>query len=219
MPETSRQDVSNASRLDSEESHRSGATTAGDVPLLAVTPSWRTACGRLGSNRSGLFHSKSWLSVAFPKDFKELIGLFNKNSVEYLIVGGYAFGVHVEPRATKNLDLFIRSNLRNSEAVWNSLARLGATLASYSPEDFRDGESTIQIGNEPNRIDIIQKIDGVTFDEAWKDRVLGEIDGELPVSLISRERLLQNKRAAARPRDLADAHEIEEAGKEIRATP
>jgi len=154
--------------------------------------------------------------MAFPKDFKDLIELFNKNHVEYLIVGGYAFGVHVAPRSTKDLDLFIRASQKNSEAVWNSLARFGAPLAAYTPKDFRDGKSTIQLGVEPNRIDIIQKIDGVTFDEAWKHRVLAMIDGELPVSLISREDLLQNKRAAGRPRDLADAYEIEEAGKAIR---
>lgn len=154
--------------------------------------------------------------MAFPKDFRDLIELFNTNGVEYLIVGGYAFGVYAAPRATKDLDLFIRASRKNSEAVWNSLARFGAPLSGYSPEDFRDGESTIQFGDKPNRIDILQKIDGVTFAEAWRDRVPGKIDGELPVSLISQEHLLRNKRAAGRPRDLADAHEIEEGSKAVR---
>lgn len=157
--------------------------------------------------------------MAFPKDFKDLIELFNKNGVEYLIIGGWAFGIHVEPRATKDLDLFIRSSPTNSEAVWEALRRFGAPLKEQSPEDFRDGESTIQFGQPPNRIDIIQKIDGVTFDQAWKDRVPAKIDGVVPVSIISRDHLLQNKRAAGRPRDLVDAQDIEEAAKATRTKP
>jgi hypothetical protein len=157
--------------------------------------------------------------MAFPKDFKDLIELFNKNGVEYLLVGGWAVGVHAEPRATKDLDLFIRSSKTNSEAIWEALRRFGAPLKERSPEEFRDGESIIQFGQPPNRIDIIQKIDGVTFDQAWKGRVAAKIDGDVPVSIISREHLLQNKRASGRPRDLVDAQEIEEAGKATRAKP
>lgn len=86
--------------------------------------------------------------------------------------------------------------------MWNSLARFGAPLNRYDPADFRDDKSTIQFGNDPTRIDIIQKIDGVTFDEAWKKRVPAKIDSAIPVSVISCEYLLQNKRASGRPRDL-----------------
>ena len=157
--------------------------------------------------------------MAFPKDFKDLIEIFNQNGVEYLIVGGYAFGVHAEPRATKDLDLFIRADKKNSTAVWKSLRSFGAPLGDRVPEDFHDGESTVQFGNAPHRIDIIQKIDGVTFDEAWKARVPAKIDGELPVPVISREHLIQNKRAAGRPRDLNDVAEIENAGKAIKTKP
>ena len=151
--------------------------------------------------------------MAFPKDFKDLLQLFNQNGVEFLIVGGYAFGIYAEPRATKDLDLFIRGSVKNSEAVWNSLLRFRAPLRGRSPEELRDGESIVYFGQPPHRIDLLQKIDGVSFEEAWKDRVPAVIDGDLPVNVISREHLLQNKRTSARPRDLADVKEIEAASK------
>ena len=151
--------------------------------------------------------------MAFPNDFKDILQLFNQNGVEFLIVGGYAFGIYAEPRATKDLDLFIRASVKNSEAVWNSLLQFRAPLQGRSPEDFRDGESIVYFGRPPHRIDLIQKIDGVSFEEAWRDRVPATIDDEVPVNVISREHLLQNKRSSARPRDLADVKEIEAASK------
>jgi Nucleotidyl transferase of unknown function (DUF2204) len=150
----------------------------------------------------------------FAKDFKELIRIFNKNGVEYLLIGGYAFGVHAQPRATKDLDLFIRSNVPNSEAVFRALCEFGAPLDGMTTQDFRDGESGLEFGKEPQRVDILQKISGVTFEEAWEKRVSATIEGDTPISVISREHLVQNKRAAGRPRDLLDVKEIEKAGQD-----
>lgn len=100
-----------------------------------------------------------------PEDLKELLRAFNDQKVKYLIVGGYAFGVHAEPRATKDLDLFIQTDVENSEAVFRALAEYGAPLSGFSPADFRDG-TTFQIGQPPARIDLLQQIDGISFDEA-----------------------------------------------------
>jgi hypothetical protein len=150
----------------------------------------------------------------FTKDFKELIRLFNENGVEYLLVGGYAFGVYAQPRATKDLDLFIRSSVPNSEAVFKALCEFGAPLYGMTTKDFRDGETGLEFGQEPQRIDILQKISGVAFEDAWQDRVAAVIENDTPISVISRKHLVLNKRAAARPRDLLDVQEIEKAGQE-----
>jgi hypothetical protein len=61
----------------------------------------------------------------------------------------------------------------------------------------------LEFGVPPNRIDILTQITAVSFDDAWESRVEGEVDG-LRVPLIGRERLIQNKLAAGRPKDLAD---------------
>jgi len=138
-----------------------------------------------------------------PKDLKELLRAFNDHAVKYLIVGGYAFGVHAEPRATKDLDIFIRSDGDNSKAVFRALAQYGAPLDGLSPSDFMDGTS-FEIGQPPARIDILQHIDGITFDEAWKNRVEGRVDGEIQTAVISRDDLIRNKLASGREQDILD---------------
>lgn len=142
-----------------------------------------------------------------PADLHELLRALNAHDVKFLVVGGYAFGAYTEPRATKDLDIFIRSDEENSEAVYRALADFGAPLQNFSPADFRDG-SCFQIGSPPGRIDILQQIDGVTFDEAWGNRVEAAIEGEIRVAVISREDLIRNKLASGREQDLLDVKKL-----------
>jgi len=146
-----------------------------------------------------------------PDDLRELLRAFNDHAVKYLIVGGYAFGVHAEPRATKDLDIFIRSDAENSKAVFRALAQYGAPLGDLTVANFMDG-STFQIGQPPARIDILQQIDGITFDEAWTNRIEGVIDGQIQAAVLSRDDLIQNKLAAGREQDILDV-------KKLRASP
>lgn len=142
-----------------------------------------------------------------PKDLKDLLRAFNEHAVKYLVVGAYAFGVHAEPRATKDLDIFIRADEQNSKAVFRALAQYGSPLEGFTPDDFRDG-AVFQLGQPPARVDILQKIDGITFEEAWKNRVEGFIDGEIRTSVISREDLIRNKLASGREQDLLDVKKL-----------
>jgi len=143
-----------------------------------------------------------------PKDLKDLLSAFNRQHVKYLIVGGYAFGVHAEPRATKDLDLFIGSDPENSESVFRALADYGAPLQGLSPGDFTDG-STFQIGQPPARIDLLQQIDGVTFAEAWNNRLEGTLEDGIPAAVISKEDLIRNKLASGREQDLLDVKNLQ----------
>lgn len=145
-----------------------------------------------------------------PDDLKELLRAFNDHGVKYLIVGGYAFGVHAEPRATKDLDIFIRSDEQNAKAIFQALAQYGAPLAELSPADFMDG-TTFQIGQPPARIDILQHIDGISFDEAWGNRIEGLIDDEIQAAVISRSDLIRNKLASGREQDILDAKKLRSA--------
>lgn len=150
-----------------------------------------------------------------PKDLKDLLRAFNEHSVRYLVVGGYAFGVHAEPRATKDLDLYIRSDEANGAAVYRALTQYGAPLDGLGPQDFVDG-STFQIGQPPVRVDILQRIDGVTFDEAWQNRIEGLLDGEVKVNVISKNDLIRNKLASGREQDLLDVKKLRSAGEQDR---
>ncbi|HEY6182880.1 MAG TPA: DUF6036 family nucleotidyltransferase [Terriglobales bacterium] len=145
-----------------------------------------------------------------PKDLKDLLRAFNDHCVKYLVVGGYAFGVYAEPRATKDLDLLIRSDEKNSAAVFGALTQYGAPLDGLSLRDFMDG-SAFQVGQPPARVDILQRIDGLTFDEAWENRIDGLIDGEVRVNVISKNDLIRNKLASGREQDVLDVKKLQAA--------
>jgi predicted nucleotidyltransferase len=142
-----------------------------------------------------------------PADLKELLRALNAHSVKFLVVGGYAFGAYTEPRATKDLEIFIQSDEENSQAIYRALADFGAPLHNLSPADFRDG-SSFQIGSPPARVDILQQIDGITFDEAWQNRAEATIEGDIQVAVISREDLIRNKLASGREQDLLDVKKL-----------
>jgi predicted nucleotidyltransferase len=146
-----------------------------------------------------------------PPDLKELLRAFNEHGVRYLIVGGYAFGAHAEPRATKDLDVFIATDEKNSNAVYRALAAYGAPMEGFSPEDFRD-QSGFQIGQPPARVDVLQNISGISFEEAWPNRVEGLVDGDVVAPVISKEDLIRNKLEAGRDQDIVDV-------KALRAAP
>src|SRR3984885_7956607 len=98
-------------------------------------------------------------------DFKELLSVFNAHSVKYLIVGGYAVSFHAQPRATKDLDLFIKADPANANATYAALASFGAPLTNFKVEDLSDPRKFIRFGREPVAVDILPGIDGVAFDE------------------------------------------------------
>lgn len=141
------------------------------------------------------------------KDMKDLLRILNAHAVKYLVVGGYAYGVHMEPRATKDMDLFIRADEENSKAIFHALAEFGVPLEGLSPNDFKDG-TIFQMGQPPERVNILQKIDGISFDEAWEHRIEGVIDGEIPTSVISKDDLIRNKLASGRDQDILDVKKL-----------
>ncbi len=142
------------------------------------------------------------------KDQRDLLSEFNAASVEYLVIGGHAVNAYGVPRMTKDLDVLIRADRNNSEAVYRALAAFGAPLEGTTADDFRDNETIFQLGVEPGRIDIIQAIPGISFDQAWKNRVIGNIEDGIAVSFISRDDLIANKLQSGRPQDLADVDHL-----------
>ncbi len=143
------------------------------------------------------------------KDQKELLSAFNAHGVEYLVVGGHAaiaFGV---AKLTKDLDVLVRTDEPNSRAVYAALADFGASIQSLSPADFRDAPtSIIQFGVPPNPIDILQSIEGVSFEEGWRNHIDAEIEDGLMVHYLSMDDLIHNKEVVGRPGDLADVDEL-----------
>ena len=77
--------------------------------------------------------------------------------------------------------------------------------------DFATLGVVYQLGLPPRRIDILTQISGVSFDEAWASSIELSVQGQ-PTRFLGRQALLQNKRAAGRPKDLADVAALERDG-------
>ena len=129
--------------------------------------------------------------------------------VEYLVVGAYALAAHGNPRATKDLDLWIRCSKQNAEKIVQALSRFGAPSSLIRTQDFIKPGLTVQIGIAPRRIDLVTEISGVTFEDAYPRHTKVEIEG-VSVPIIGKQDLLLNKKAAGRPQDLADASWLEQ---------
>ena len=144
-----------------------------------------------------------------PKDFSGLLGSFNANRVEYLIVGGYALAHHGAPRFTGDLDLFVRPTPENAERVLSALDDFGFAGLDLTIEDFCSPDKVVQLGLPPIRIDLLTGIDGVTWEEAAHDAEAGRIEN-LDVTVIGRAAFIANKRASGRSTDLADLEALGE---------
>ena len=130
--------------------------------------------------------------MKLDKDFQDLLSAFNEHGVKYLVVGGYAVGFHHEPRGTKDFDVWIQSNLQNGEAVYRALAAYGAPIRHLSIQDFIDGKTSFQLGVAPNRVDVMQAIQGVEFDPCWERRAEGECEDGITFHVISKQDLIAN---------------------------
>lgn len=141
--------------------------------------------------------------------FAEMLSELSAAGAEYIVVGAFAVAAHGNPRATGDIDIWVRPTRENAERVMQALRAFGAPLLGLSIEDLVNEQTVFQMGVAPVRIDILAGIDGVTFDDAWPRRVNAVLGtSEAPVlSLID---LATNKRAAARPKDLADLVWIEQ---------
>lgn len=137
------------------------------------------------------------------EDYKEMLQLLLGEQVDFIIVGAYALGAHGYPRATGDIDIWVKPNNLNSKKLYKALARFGAPLDQIQADEFSNEGIIFQIGVIPRRIDIITKIDGVTYEEADEDKIIVEIEG-LKLPVISLEKLIKNKIAAGRDKDKLD---------------
>ncbi len=140
-------------------------------------------------------------------DFSDLLKLFNKYGVRYLVIGGYAVVQYTEPRYTKDLDLWISTDPTNAEAVYTALREFGAPLVGLTAEDFAEEGYFYQMGVPPVRVDVLMGIPGLEFEAAWQKRQKVDFD-DLPVLFISRKDLIKAKLASGRPQDLIDVEAL-----------
>jgi hypothetical protein len=143
------------------------------------------------------------------ENFKDMLSAFGEAGAEYLLVGAYAMAAHGCPRATADIDFWVRPTDTNAARVWSALETFGAPLSKVTVADFCTPDVVYQIGVAPQRIDILTSISGVDFDEAWRERLIVDLEG-VSVSVIGLRHLHANKLASGRAKDHQDASILEE---------
>jgi len=140
-------------------------------------------------------------------DLREFIGLLNSHKVDYLVVGGHAVAFHGFPRYTGDIDFFLRPTSSNAVRVIQVLHEFGFSGLQVKPEDLTQPNQVVQLGQPPNRIDLLTSISGVDFDDAWRTRVSAEMDGQ-PVNFAGSDAIIKNKEASGLDKDLLDVRHL-----------
>jgi hypothetical protein len=143
--------------------------------------------------------------LQLPEDFKEFIQCLNSNNVKYLLIGGWAVGLHGHPRATKDIDFLIfidNTNLENLEKAFNSF---GAPPVDI--DYLRKKGNVIRIGVTPIQIDIINEADGINIEDCYSRREI-IIAEDIEIPLISKADLIANKKSTGRQADMADVEKL-----------
>ncbi len=150
--------------------------------------------------------------LTLPPEWKEFFGLLRSNGVEFIVVGAYALAAHGRPRATQDIDIFVRPSRENAQRLAKALAEFGYTaLAAEAPEAFATPSRMASLGVPPMQIDLLNAIDGVSFDEALAGS-LGEDTGGGELRFLGLTQLVANKQASGRTKDLLDIELLREAG-------
>ena len=147
--------------------------------------------------------------MSLSADLREFIELLNSRGVEYVILGAHSLAFHARPRYTGDLDILVRPSPENAMKLVALLRDFGFGGTDLAQSDFTAPDHMIQLGRVPNRIDLLTGISGVEIDDAFRTRISTQMEG-LPVFVLSKELLIQNKRAVARPQDLSDLTMLEE---------
>lgn len=144
-------------------------------------------------------------------DFRDLLKLFAKHEVRYLVVGGYAAMHYSQPRFTKDLDLWLEPSPGNAARVMNSFGEFGMPLIDVAPADFEQESFQYMVGRAPVLFDFLTSLPGLRFPPCWETRVTDESEG-FPIHYLSKQSLITAKTHAGRPQDIADLDEIRRAG-------
>jgi predicted nucleotidyltransferase len=145
--------------------------------------------------------------IELPPDFSEFLKLLNIHQVEYLLVGGFAVGFHGYPRATSDIDIWVGRSPENSKRVAAAIREFGFDTPNLTPELFQQERKIVRMGNPPVRIEVMNSIDGVEFEQCRRNLVEVEFDG-IPVPVINLADLKANKKVSGRPKDMDDLQHL-----------
>jgi len=146
--------------------------------------------------------------MTLAKDFENFVQLLNKHKVAYMVVGRYALGFHGNPRSTGHMDIWMKISAANAKKMITVLKVFGISSMGFKIQDFWKPGFVPQIGFPPIRIDILNSIDGIDFDQAEKNIQSVELEPDFKIKFIGLKDLIINKQASGRKQDLKDIQEI-----------
>lgn len=144
-----------------------------------------------------------------PSDWSEFLSCLNARRVRYLVIGAHALAAAGRPRATLDLDVLVEPSVTNARRLGLALADFGFPRLAEQASVFASGDRMATLGREPLRIDVLNKLTGVSFARAWRGRTRTRM-GVVPVHVLGRRELIANKRATGRTKDLLDLALLEE---------
>ncbi|PAW67597.1 MAG: hypothetical protein B9S38_12215 [Verrucomicrobiia bacterium Tous-C4TDCM] len=142
--------------------------------------------------------------LELSRDLRELLKCFHSHEVRFLVVGGHAVSYHGYPRFTKDLDVWVEPTESNALLVMAALRDYGLDYPGLETDMFTGEGRMTQMGVEPNRVDILNRIKGVDFQQCYERKSFVPVD-DTNIPIISKDDLILNKIATGRPQDLADA--------------
>ncbi len=181
----------------------SSGSRASKKPTASINKTSRKRARKSASRSSSGSAKRGSGTLHLNDDWNEFLRVLTSTGTRYLLIGGHALAVHAEPRFTEDLDVFVQPSLPNARRLRAALVEFG--FGSVMPEAAELAKPNLvwMLGRKPRRIDILTGISGVTFNEAERGSVDVKV-GETRVLVIGRAALIRNKRASARPKDLAD---------------
>lgn len=147
--------------------------------------------------------------MKLPPDWSEFLSALKRHGVRFLLVGAHALAAHGRPRATQDLDVLVAPTSANARRVGAALAEFGFDKIAADWAWFSKPYRITMLGRIPYRIDVLTGISGVSFQDAWKNKITMATDiGDIHV--LGLAELRANKRAAGRPKDLLDLALLDE---------
>ena len=137
------------------------------------------------------------------KDYEEFLSSLNKHNVKYCIIGAYAVAFYAKPRYTKDIEILVEPSKDNARRILKALDEFGFGEIGVSVEDLTLEGNILQLGFEPLRIDLLNKLEGFEFQDIWRNRVIGGYGSE-KVCFIGLDDLIENKKMSGRPSDKID---------------
>lgn len=153
------------------------------------------------------------MKLVLHPDLREFLLCLKRRDVSFVVIGAYVLATLGRPRYSDDLDVFVEPSRKNAEAIATALLEFGGfeELARVVPDHLSAPDRMISIGRPPIAIDVTTGIDGVAFAEAWAGRNELEIEGHA-IPFLGKAEYIRTKRAAGRPKDLADLAMLREAG-------